>query len=275
LTALESGTTIAPIEDSALFVSEYFDREVPPKKIEYWNQRKRIYMADDNSVVRNWRDVQPKSDVPGIKEYELITPEETPAKRVDVSLLIIEPGITYKPEEFAGEAFYYFLAGNGILMWNRLNSDLPFLIDNDTVGWLPGSHTYRFENTGEGPMRCLAVTCKTNETYGMRDGSIGKLNTLSPMIRKVADSMYSTGVSDAPKIRGSGYQVFAPGRAQGLHTHDEEVLYLVRGQGKLISAGKEYELKAGSAAHTPLNIEHRLINTGHDMFGYIVLELAP
>jgi len=231
-------------------------------------------MPDDNSVVRNWRDVEPKSAIPGIKEFELITPEETPGNRVEVRLLIIEPGITYKPKEFAGEAFYYFLAGNGILMWNRGTADLR-LIDNDTVGWLPGSHPHHFENTGEGPMRCLAVTCKTDDTYDRRDGSIGKLNTLSPVTRRVADTMYSTGVSDARRIRGSGYQVFAPGRAQGLHWHDEEVIYLVRGQGKLISAGKEYELKAGSAAHTPLNIGHRLINTSNDMFGYLVLEVSP
>ena len=232
-------------------------------------------MSDDNSVVRNWRDVQPKSAIPGIKEYELITPEEIPAKRVDVRLLIIEPGITYKPKEFAGEAFYYFLAGNGILMWNRDNINLPYLIDNDTVGWIPGSHAHHFENTGEGPMRCLAVTCKTDETYHMRDGSLGKLDALSPVTRKVADSSYSSGVSGARRIQGGGYQVFAPGKAQSIHWHDEEVIYLVRGQGKLISGGKEHELKAGSAAHNPHNIRHRLINTGHDMFGYIVLEFAP
>lgn len=231
-------------------------------------------MTSDHSIVRNWREVPPKIITTGVKEFKFVVPEETPAKRVGASLLVIEPEITYKPVKFAGETFYYFLAGNGILMWNRDNTDLPYLIDNDTAGWIPGSHTYHFENTGEGPMRCLAVSCKTDETYRMRDGGLGKLNALTPGTRKVADSSYSSGVRGAKMIRGGGYQVFAPGKAQGDHWHDEEFIYLVRGKGKLISGGKEYEFKAGSAAHNPMNIKHRLINTGNDMFGYLVFEFV-
>ena len=232
-------------------------------------------MSGDNSVVSNWRDVQPKTDVSGTEVYELITPDETSATSVGVRLIVIEPGNTFKPNEFAGEAFYYILAGNGILMWHHDHNDLSYLIDNDTVGWIPGLHSHHFENTGEGPMRCLAVTCKTEGTYKMRDGGFGKLNALTPTIRKVADSSYGFNLSGARGLLGGGYQVFAPGKAQNIHWHDEEVLYVVRGQGKLISDEKEYELKAGTAARTPGNMGHKLINTGHDMFGYIVLEFAP
>jgi mannose-6-phosphate isomerase-like protein (cupin superfamily) len=232
-------------------------------------------MSAEHSTVKNWRDVQPRKVAPGIEEYVLILPQETPAKRVGASLLVIQPDAVYKPEKFAGERFHYFLTGNGILLWHRDNTDLPYLIDNDTAGWIPGTHTYQFENTGEGPMRCFSVSCITNESYAMRDGRLGKLNGLTAVTRKVADTSYSSGVTGAKKITGGGYQVFAPGKAQGEHWHDEEVIYLVRGEGKLMSAGKEHQLKAGSAGHNPHNIKHRMTNTGRDMFGYLVLEFRP
>jgi mannose-6-phosphate isomerase-like protein (cupin superfamily) len=229
-------------------------------------------MSSENSTVRNWRDVEPKKVALGVEEFELIVPEETPAKRVCVRLLVIEPESTWKPEKFTGEIFYYFLAGNGILLWHRYNTDLPFLIDNDTTGWIPGTHTYSFENTGEGPMRCLVIFCKTDETYHWRDGSLGKLDALTPISRRVSDTIYSSGVTGARRISGGNYQVLAQGKAKKEHWHDEEVIYIVRGKGKLISSGKEYVLKAGSAAHTPSNIKHRLINIGQDMFGYLGFE---
>lgn len=229
-------------------------------------------MSTGDSTVRHWRDVQPEQVANGVLSYLLIDPEETPAKRVRVRLFLIEPESIYEPEKFQGEIFYYFLAGNGILMWHRYNTDLPFIIDNDTTGWIPGMHTYFFENTGEGPMRCLAVYGKTDETYHWRDGSFGKLDALTPVSRRVSDSVYTSGVSGAKRLSGGNYQVLASGLAKKDQWHDEEVLYVIRGKGILVSSGKEYALRAGSIAHTPTNTLHRLNNTSQDMFGYIGFE---
>ena len=232
-------------------------------------------MSDDGSLVRNWKNINPGNEAPGVNVYGLLPWYERGPSSVDVRLLTIEPGYALKTERFSGEAFYYFLAGNGILTWHHDSTDLSYLIDNDTVGWIPGLHAHSFENTGEGPMRCLAVTCKTQGTYKMRDGNFQKLNLVTPTIRKIADCSYGFHLDGAHRILGGGYQVFSPGKAQNDHSHEEEVIYLVRGKGKLITGGNEYELEAGSAALTPRNIKHRLINTGHDLFGYIVLEFAP
>jgi quercetin dioxygenase-like cupin family protein len=232
-------------------------------------------VTGQKSVVRNWRDVQPTLPSPGIEEFKLLSAEETSAKQVNASLYVIQSGSTFKPEKFKGETGFYCLAGNGILLWYRDNTNLPYLIDNDWAAWIPGSHTYQFENTGEGPMRLLAVSCLNDAEYVMRDGKLGKLDPLTPITRKVADQSYGTGVTGAKKMSVLAYQVFAPGKAQGEHWHDEEVIYLVRGEGTLVSDGQEHQLTAGSLAHNPLNIHHRLTNTGHDMFGYLVMEFKP
>lgn len=229
-------------------------------------------MSSEHSLVKNWMDVEPTTLSEGVTGWTLLTPEETPTKRLNVKLVVVEPGKIWKPENFQGETFYYFLAGNGIVLWNRDNTDLPYLIDNDTAGWIPGTHKYHFENTGEGPMRILAVSCNTKKDYVMRDGGLGKLDALTPVGRKVGDSFYSPRVGGMKVISVGGYQVFAPSKAQGLHWHDEECIYLVRGSGTLHSGGEEHQLRAGCLAYNPKDINHRLTNTGDDMFGYLVFE---
>jgi mannose-6-phosphate isomerase-like protein (cupin superfamily) len=229
-------------------------------------------MSSESSITRNWMDVKPVKLSDGVMAWNLLKPEETPTKRLNVNLLVLDPRKQYKPNNFKGETFYYFLAGNGIIVWNRDNTDLPYLIDNDTAGWIPGTHQYYFENTGEGPMRILSVSCNTNKEYVMRDGSLGKLDALTPVGRKVGDNFYSPRVGGMKVISVGGYQVFAPSKAQGLHFHDEEVIYLVRGEGTLHSGEDEHKLTAGTLAYNPKNIKHRLTNTGHDMFGYLVFE---
>ena len=72
-------------------------------------------MPDDVSIVRNWRDVSSDSGISGVNVYGLIPWDESDPSGVDVRLLTIEPGYALKLDTFPGEAFYYFLAGNGIL----------------------------------------------------------------------------------------------------------------------------------------------------------------
>lgn len=231
-------------------------------------------MSESNATARNWRDAEPRDVSDGVTEYELVDPAETPAERVGASLYVVESGATYEPEEFQGEIFYHVLAGHGILRWRKDHTPLPNLIENDMGGWIPGTHEYQFENTGEGPMRCLAVSCETDGDYGVRDGSVGKLDTVNPDARKIDDTFHGFGVPNGEKLAVAGYQTFSPGKEQGEHYHDEELIYVVRGDATLVSGGEEFDIPAGTAAHNPHEITHKLINDGDDRFGYVVLEFA-
>jgi len=231
-------------------------------------------MSGKERFVSHWKDSSLRTSGPGVQIFDLVGSNEPLKNSIRASLVIIGQGSTFAPKKFSGEAFYYFLSGNGILVWHHDDTDLSYLIDNDTYAWLPGAHRHSFENTGEGPMRCFVVTCQTNDSYKMRDGSVKKLDLLKPTGRKLADSFYGFEIQGTRRLLGGGYQLFSPGKAQNDHSHDEEIIYLVRGEGKLVIGSTEFELTAGSAALTPKNIKHRLINTGHDMFGYIVLEFG-
>jgi quercetin dioxygenase-like cupin family protein len=229
-------------------------------------------MSSRSATVGSWRNTDPIETTTGVNRYELISPDATPAKRVGVSLITIEPGKIFNPELFQGETFYFVLAGNGILWRDRGRTYLPGLIENDMGGWIPGSIEHRFENTGEGPMRCLAVSCETDNEYGPREGGLVKLDTVRPDSRKIYDSWYEFNIGPGRKLTVVGYQVFVPGGELGWHSHDEEVSYLVRGKGKLATEEDEFELTAGTAMHIPENIDHKLTNTGEDQFGYIAME---
>lgn len=234
-------------------------------------------MSTTQATVAHWTDKEPTEIQAGVTEYNLFDAKDTPAERVSARLLVIDRGVTFEPESFEGEIFYHFLTGNGILVWNKDHTDLPLIIENDTGGWIPGTHSYRFKNTGEGPMRCLAVSCKTDDTdYGVRAGSVGKLDTFTPTARKIDDRFYDFGANkdSAKNLAVAGYQVFAPGKEQGLHYHDEEVIYIVRGSGKIVSGEEEYDIEAGSIVHNPHEIKHQLLNTGEDRLGYVVLEFS-
>lgn len=234
-----------------------------------------MLMTDKQATASHWSDADPEQVSEGVTRYEMVAPEETHEGRVGASLVVIDPESTYKPDEFQGEIFYHVLAGNGILRWTKDHTPLPNMLENDMGGWIPGTHEHQFENTGEGPMRCLEVSCETDGSYGVRAGSVGKLDTVRPDARKIDDTFHGFGVPNGEKLAVAGYQVFSPGKEQGDHYHDEELIYVVRGEGTLVSGGEEFDLKAGTAAHNPQEITHRLKNTAQDRFGYIVLEFAP
>lgn len=229
-------------------------------------------MSGNLATVGCWRDEQPDELSEGVKRYELVDAEETPANRVGASLITISSGNTFEPELFTGETFYYVLAGRGFLWRDRGRTYIQGLVENDTGGWIPGSIEHRFENTGEGPMRCLAVTCETDAEYGPREGGLAKLDTVTPHSRNVYDSWHQFPIDSGRKLTGAGYQVFSPGGELGWHSHDEEISYLVRGAGTLVTEDEEFELTAGTAMHVPERVDHKLTNTVEDQFGYITLE---
>ncbi len=231
-------------------------------------------MSGKQRFVGHWKDTNSTTGAPGVQIFDLVASNKPSVDSVRASLVTIEQGSIFEPTKFSGEAFYYFLSGNGIFLWHHDNTDLSYLIDNDTYAWLPGAHRHSFENTGEGPMRCFVVSCRTSYSYKMRDGSVKKLDLLKPTGRKLADSFYGFEIQGSRRLLGGGYQLFSPGKSQNDHSHDEEIVYLVRGEGKLEVGPTEFKLTAGTAALTPKGVGHRLINTGHDMFGYIVLEFG-
>jgi len=56
--------------------------------------------------------------------------------------------------------------------------------------------------------------------------------------------------------------IFEPGKSSGLHRHSvEECFFVLRGRGKAIINGKEYELEPDTCIYCPAETPHNFINT--------------
>ncbi len=67
-----------------------------------------------------------------------------------------------------------------------------------------------------------------------------------------------------------------PGCSIGYHKHEgnSEIIFLVKGTGKLIQDGVESEVKAGQCLYCPEGHEHSLISVDEDLMFYSVIPTA-
>ena len=64
----------------------------------------------------------------------------------------------------------------------------------------------------------------------------------------------------------AGLTIFEPGESSSLHNHpeSEEINYIVRGSGKVLSDGEEEEFGPNSFIFIPKGVFHRHVNTGDE-----------
>lgn len=60
--------------------------------------------------------------------------------------------------------------------------------------------------------------------------------------------------------------IIPPHCSIGIHTHenDQEIIYVIKGEGICIEDGKEYSLKQGNANYCPIHYNHSIINKSAD-----------
>jgi len=231
-------------------------------------------MAEQRSVARNWRDIDPDVTPTDADVYNLIERAETEHDHLEVTLIEVDQWGTFQPDPAKGEFFFYVLGGHGILTWPQDDTEQPYMLDSDIFGWAPAAREYTIENTGDSSLRLLKITVETEAEYAPRAGDIGKLTPSDHTHHKVWDDVHYFNLSPPERLLLGAYQVFTPGRQQGKHVHHEEVLYAVRGKATLVSDNEEFEVSAGTTAYTPEGVHHRLISESADRFGYIVIEVA-
>ncbi len=81
-----------------------------------------------------------------------------------------------------------------------------------------------------------------------------------PRVSKILISEHTTG---ATRI-SMGVNTTEVGSCIPLHGHEdeEEAMFIIQGEGKLVMGDKEYPLTAGSAIYSPPGVKHTIINTG-------------
>jgi len=97
-------------------------------------------------------------------------------------------------------------------------------------------------------------------------------------MRYVVDSATVEGVKKIP-TRGfsMGQNVTAVGSQIPEHAHEssEEGMYIVSGQGRLITEEGKEELRAGMAIYMPPGVKHSILNTGDEELKLIWVYSPP
>ena len=75
----------------------------------------------------------------------------------------------------------------------------------------------------------------------------------------------------------AGLTIFDPGEASSYHNHpeSEEINYIVRGSGKVVSEEEEEEFGANSFMFIPKGVFHRHVNTGDEPMWLIFMYTPP
>ena len=75
----------------------------------------------------------------------------------------------------------------------------------------------------------------------------------------------------------AGLTIFDPGEASSYHNHpeSEEINYIVRGSGKVVSEDEEEEFGANSFMFIPKGVFHRHVNTGDEPMWLIFMYTPP
>ena len=75
----------------------------------------------------------------------------------------------------------------------------------------------------------------------------------------------------------AGLTIFDPGEASSYHNHpeSEEINYIVRGSGKVVSEEEEEEFGANSFMFIPKGVFHQHVNTGDEPMWLIFMYTPP
>jgi quercetin dioxygenase-like cupin family protein len=74
-----------------------------------------------------------------------------------------------------------------------------------------------------------------------------------------------------------GLAEFPPDSDAKAHTHDaqEEIIFILSGEGQFIASEQVYELKPGIAVYIPPQLEHRITVTGNEPLRLVTLFSPP
>lgn len=191
------------------------------------------------------------------------------AKAISLRLLEFGPGTSPPLRNSSCDEVFYLLEG-----------DCTVVIDDDTyelgpeIGvYLRPGQTLRVQNAGPDAARFVSSQCpeEGSEAVGSLDQSLGSSSALSPIVKlsdrkalPTADRWYRVLVDD--EIGSEQVTQFIgsipPGRAPD-HFHEyEEVLFILRGEGRMWAGETNTPIGPGSCIYLPKRQVHCVENTG-------------
>lgn len=215
----------------------------------------------------------------GARERILLRREDTVNGNASLTLIELPAGGRYEVPAGDEEICYYLLSGRGSLAFIRQEHESRWVIDPDTAAWVAAGIPHALVNAGEGPFRCLAARCRSSNV-GTRGWRIAPRATwpVHELVGFVSRTIFSPAdltAAGASRTIGVDLETLTPSSVLPTHTHEEEILYLLRGKGFVRTAEGDVPVEPGSVVYTGPFVPHSVHNTEDDNFQYLVWEFRP
>lgn len=216
---------------------------------------------------------------PDFVELELLNPRQTKNKNAGLKLFVVEDGGQIVVPGSGVELSYYLLDGHGSFELEKSTGTASrTVIDPDTAIWVPAMKAHKISNRGEGPFRLLAAYCKSDASTGRPDFLRLSQARVLEMVGFISRTIWSPD-----KLRSLGgtrtigvdLETLTPRSELGTHEHEEEILYMVRGEGYVMIGDKRFDVRPGSMVYTGPHVPHSVHNGEDDNFQYLVFEFKP
>jgi mannose-6-phosphate isomerase-like protein (cupin superfamily) len=212
-------------------------------------------------------------------ELDLLRAEETVNGNASLVLIELASGARFSSPAREHEACGFLLSGRGTVAFSRSGSGSRSIIDPDTAIWVGAGTDHTLMNTGEGPFRYLEARCRI-EAPG--SGGLQILPRSSWPVHELVGFTSRTILSradldglGASRTIGVDLETLAPLATLGTHAHEEEVMYMLRGDGFVRTALGDTPVRPGSVVYTGPRVPHSVHNMDDDIFQYLVWEFRP
>ena len=235
----------------------------------------------------NISDVTAKEISPGTMERVLLRPEQTMNKGASVKHYILQRGSQIVFDETLTEFQHFVIQGiianggpNGDLVHANSAIFVPCTDRFPREGVAPNVR-HIFNQSGEGEARLLTISYKIPRPNFRWAKSRTKNLYQVPQYHSSRQMVGYTQIfteeehalMGALRIHGVDMQTHQPGYAMPEHQNPEEITYILRGEGEVVSNGVKYPVRAGSLVYIPEGDVHSIHNTHQNIpLQYQVLE---
>lgn len=216
------------------------------------------------------------------REVQLLSPGPASGlRKLSCSQTILEPGESSESHTYpTHEAVYYVVDGRGVFTRVVEDAKWAYIVQPDSIIWLPPGLPHNFRNTGDSPLRYIGFLAPVEDAmprYSLRYKIVDprRVNPEPEMGRVMAMALCKSDVNSAVINSVETVGVY-PGGYSPWHVsaYTEEVFYFLSGCGTLAMGEKKIAVRAGSVIAVPPSIWHNLTNTSGDFLTHVTCNVA-
>ncbi len=214
----------------------------------------------------------------GVVERCLLPRDKSASGMVEVKHYCLTPeGELEIPADPTLEFAYYVTQGRGLMQGNR-TATRGRILYSDMAVWAAGGG-FVLSNSGEAEMRVLIISTKVKGAhYTFARTRMNHFQRAEPwfLAGYIARPFFKEedmAIAGSLRCHGLDVEALAPGYEASPHEDPEEVLYVLRGEGEILSEGVRKPVKPGTMVYSPAGTPHGIWNTSQvDEMQYMVIE---